>query len=232
MPSEYVGRPIILEEVDVDLVAAVGVRGAGRFVVALVVDHELVFGRKEGRGEARVVDDVEGAGDVLRGRVAGVVERRAELRHVVDRPAVKGAGRQSHTLEDGKAGEHRRVIGERDGVGEVGASVGGPGTLGFEPLERRRAAGVDHLLHPLGIEPVDADVDDVLGSVDSLTRRIRQAGETARYQSDEKSGERAWCGEGHWMLNRKWTSVWRRIEHTTTIISALVAASEDRVTSR
>ena len=63
------------------------------------------------------------------------------------------------------------MIGQRDGVGEVGAGVGGPGPLALQPLERRSVAGVDHCLHPLGVEPVDADVNDVLGATGCATRQ-------------------------------------------------------------
>src|SRR5262245_14583207 len=85
---------------------------------------------------------------------------------VVDRPVVADDLFQAFRLQHRPAGDHRRMIRQRDGVCKIGASVVGPHAFVLQTLERWGVARVDSSLKQARVESVDADMNYVLRTED------------------------------------------------------------------
>ena len=125
---------------------------------------ELVLAGEQGRRAAGLVDDVEDRGDAVAVRPGHGAAR--EL--VVPRDPVA-----TIVGLDPPAGEHAGVVGQRDGLLDLGAGVERRGTLTEQPPEG--AVRPEPVQGP-GVEPVDRDRQDVAGG----PRRLRSAAWSAR----------------------------------------------------
>ena len=160
--------PNALVHIDVDLVSAVvragGVGCAVRRVVALFEEDEFALAGVKRGGQAVVMGDVEDAGLVGDVGVALVVQRPVGGWIAVTGVAVVERG-VAAGLEYGTACDHAGMVGDGDGVCEVGAGVERRRAFGDKAFEVGVAAVgvvVDEVLEQVRAKAVDADKDDVV----------------------------------------------------------------------